>query len=47
MFDHMDINRSGEVDYLEFLAATISTQKAAEKMSVKSAFAGARGVVVR
>jgi len=39
MFNNMDVNHSGEVDYLEFISATISTQKSSQdKMSAMAAF---------
>jgi len=39
MFRSMDVNGNGEVDYLEFLSATISTQKnGQEKLTAMAAF---------
>ena len=38
MFNQMDINRTGEVDYSEFLAAAISSQQTMDAPSVSTAF---------
>ena len=38
IFHDMDVSRSGEVEYNEFLAATLSTQKKLDKPSIKTAF---------
>merc|ERR1711998_495332 len=39
MFTDMDSTHSGEIDYTEFLAATVSSQKVVASGSIKSAFA--------
>lgn len=38
VFEHIDINHTGEIDYSEFLAATLSSQRAMDAPSVGVAF---------